>query len=123
MSLVLLPSFIYELARQTFKKFDQNASQSQNVICTILPFIGLIAHTPVKRTLWPPPSSHNIHLIPCHGLRPRRALITSPCPIKTIGDERAAFRHMNNVGLRDDEYFVHIIDCLIVLSFHHDLFA
>ncbi len=62
------------------------------------------------------PSSHNIHLIPCNGLRPRRARITLPCPrapcyiprpeIRTIGDESAAFRQMNNVGLRNDENFV-----------------
>ena len=54
------------------------------------------------------PSSHNIHLIPCHGLRPRRARTTLPCPrapcyiprleIRTIGDECAAFRQMKNVA-------------------------
>jgi hypothetical protein len=37
-------------------------------------------------------------LIPCHGLRPRRARIALPCPIKTIGDECTAFRQKDNVS-------------------------
>jgi hypothetical protein len=51
------------------------------------------------------PSSHNIHLIPCHGLRPRRARITSPCPIETSGDESIAYRQKDIVGLRNNKYF------------------
>ena len=61
------------------------------------------------------PSSHTSPLTPCHGLRPRRAFIASPClaapcsiprpKIRTIGDESAAFRQMNNVCLRHSIYF------------------
>jgi hypothetical protein len=83
-----------------------NWSDSLSVVCTILPFIGLIGHTPERRTPQGLPSFHNIRLIPCHGLGPRRARIALPCPNKTIGDESTAFRQNDNVGLRDNKYFV-----------------
>ena len=103
------------LTHQTFKKFDQNASQLPECHLHHLTVYRLDRTYSVKENTLSLPSSHNIHLIPCHGLRPRRALIASPCPsapcyiprleIRTIGDESVVFRQMNNLGLRDDEYF------------------
>lgn len=47
------------------------------------------------------PSSHIILLIPCHGLRLRRARITSPITAMRILPSAS----MNSVGLRDDDNF------------------
>ena len=61
------------------------------------------------------PSSHNLRLIPCYGLRPRWTYSTLPCPyvpcyitrleVRTNGAVNAAFRYTENVGFQDCQYF------------------
>ena len=88
-----------------------------------------------KGNTLPLPNHHNIRLIPCHDLRPRLALITSPCPrtpcyisrleVLTSGEVCAAFRQTIGVGLRDDKNFAakafHLRCSLASTWLHHNL--
>jgi hypothetical protein len=88
-----------------------------------------------KGNTLPLSNHHNIRLILCHGLRPRLALISSPClrtpcsiprlEVRTSGEVCAAFRQTIGVGLRDDKNFAakafHLRCSLASTWLHHNL--